>query len=107
MNKGVYGTLLGAILFYNKLKGVLEGLGFVVNDYDECTFNKMVNGVQCTVQFHVDDLRLSCVHQSVLDNMIDELNKEFGKDGPKLSASYGKIHEYLGITIDWSFDGTV
>ena len=107
VNKGVYGTLLGAILFYNKLKGVLEGLGFVVNDYDECTFNKMVNGVQCTVQFHVDDLRLSCVHQSVLDDMIDELNKEFGKDGPKLSASYGKIHEYLGMTIDWSIDGNV
>ena len=61
VNKGVYGTLLGAILFYNKLKGVLEGLGFKVNDYDECTFNKMVDGVQCTVQFHVDDLCLSCI----------------------------------------------
>ena len=56
VNKVVYGTLLGAILFYNKLKGVLEGLGFKVNNYDECTFNKMVDGVQCTVQFHVDDL---------------------------------------------------
>ena len=98
---------MGAILFYNKLKGVLEELGFKVNDYDECTFNKMEDGVQCTVQFHVDNLKCSCVHQSVLDNIIDELNKVFGKDGPKLSASYGKIHEYLGMTIDWSIDGNV
>ena len=34
VTKGTYGTLLGAILFYNKLKKVLEELGFEVNDYD-------------------------------------------------------------------------
>ena len=49
VTKVIYGTLLGAILFYNKLKGVIEELGFEVNDYDECTFNKMVEGIQCTI----------------------------------------------------------
>ena len=107
MTKGVYSTLLGAIVFYNKLERVLEDLGFEVNDYDECTFNKMIEGVQYTIQFHVDNLRLSCKHQSVLDDIIDELNKAFGQDGPKLSTTYGTIHTYLGITIDWSSDGRV
>lgn len=45
VTKGVYGTMLGAILFYNELKGVLEGLGFEVNDYDECTFNIIIYGI--------------------------------------------------------------
>ena len=78
-----------------------------MNDYDECSFNKMKDGVQCTIQFHMDNLKLSYLHQSVLDNIIDELNKIFGKDRPKLSATYGIIHEYLGMTIDWSNDAII
>ena len=40
VTKGLYGTLLGAILYYNKLKGVLEGLGFKVNGYDKRTLTR-------------------------------------------------------------------
>ena len=47
--KAIYGTLLGAVLFYNKLKWVLTKMRFKMNDYDECTFNKMINGKQCTI----------------------------------------------------------
>ena len=53
--KAVYRTLLGAIIFYNKLSKHLTDHGFVQNEYDMCTFNKMVNDEQITVQFHVDD----------------------------------------------------
>jgi hypothetical protein len=66
----------------------------------------MVNGKQCTIQFHVDDLKISHVEQSVVDGVIDELNAEFGNI-KKLSASYGEVHEYLGMTIDYSEDGKV
>lgn len=55
LTKAIYSTLLGAILFYEKLKKQLEDWNFEQNPYDECTFNKMVNGDQLTVQFHVDD----------------------------------------------------
>ena len=41
--KAVYGTLLGAIILYNKLSKHLTNHGFVQNEYDMCTFNKMVN----------------------------------------------------------------
>ena len=57
--KAVYGTLLGAMIFYNKLSKHLTDHGFVQNEYDMCTFNKMVNDEQITVQFHVDDLKVS------------------------------------------------
>ena len=74
VTKAIYGTLLGTVLFYNKLKGVLTKIVFEMNDYDECTFNKMINGKQCTIQFHMDDLKLSHLQQQELDNIIDHLN---------------------------------
>ena len=79
--KTIYETLLGAILFYNKLKGVLVDMGFKMNKYDGCTFNKMINGYQCTIQAHVDDLKLSHVHQDELNKIIDQLNDVFGSGG--------------------------
>ena len=104
VTKAIYGILLGAVLFYNKLKGVITKVGFEMNDYDECTFNKMMNGKQCTIQFHVDDLKLSHLQQQELDNIIDHLNNIFGSEGELLAASYDRIHEYLGMTVDWSID---
>lgn len=98
--KAIYGTLLGAVIFYNKLKRILTKMRFEMNAYDECTFNKMINGYQCTIQFHVDDLKLSHLQQGELDKIIDELNEVFGSEGELLAASYSSIHEYLGMTID-------
>jgi hypothetical protein len=36
-----------------------EGDGFEVNPYDPCVVNKMVNGSQMTVRWHVDNLMIS------------------------------------------------
>ena len=47
--KAVYGTLLGAIIFYKKLSNHLIRHGFEMNEYDICTFSKIVNGEQLTV----------------------------------------------------------
>ena len=107
VTKAIYETLLGVVLSYNKLKGVLTKLGFVMNNYDECTFNKMINDKQCTIQFHADDLKLSHLEQKELDNIISHLNDIFGSEGELLAASYGKIYEYLDMTIDWSVDRKV
>ena len=61
MNKALYGLLKSALDFYNKLRGDLEKNGFVVNPYDPCVANKIVNGKQMTVIWHVDDLKVSHV----------------------------------------------
>ena len=60
-----------------------------MNDYNECTFNKMINSKQCIIEFHVDDLRLSHLQQQELDNINDHLNDIFGSKGELLTASYG------------------
>ena len=44
ISKTIYGTLLGVISFYKQLRGVLMDMGFKTNSYDECTFNKMIDG---------------------------------------------------------------
>ena len=59
LNRALYGTILGAKLFFDKLSSELTGLGFVQNPYDKCTWNKIVNGEQLTVVFHVDNLKAS------------------------------------------------
>jgi hypothetical protein len=102
LTKAVYGTLLGAILFYEKLTKQLEEWGYEPNCYDRCTFNKMVNGNQITIQFHVDDLKISHKDQSVIDSVLLDLNKKFGTTRKPLAATTGMIHDYLGITIDYS-----
>ena len=49
LTKAVYGTLLGAILFYQKLSGQLEEWGYTVNLYGPCIFNKSIEGQHMTI----------------------------------------------------------
>jgi hypothetical protein len=49
MHKALYGMLRSALLFYRKLVGDLEGDGWIINPYDPCVANRMVNGKQQTV----------------------------------------------------------
>jgi hypothetical protein len=100
--KAVYGTLLGAILFYQKLSKQLVDWGYEPNCYDRCTFNKMIDGNQITIQFHVNGLKISHDKQSVIDSVLSDLNNKFGTSKKPLAATTGNIHDYLGITIDYS-----
>jgi hypothetical protein len=62
----------------------------------------MVNNNQITIQFHVDDLKISHKEQSVVDSVLNDLNIKFGTKKKPLVASTGMIHDYLCITIDYS-----
>ena len=66
----------------------------------------MVNGEQITVQFHVDDLKVSHEDHAVHDDFLDDLRSEFGQED-ELTENKGLFHEYLGITIDYSIAGKV
>jgi hypothetical protein len=62
----------------------------------------MIEGNQITIQFHVDDLKISHVKQSVIDLVLLDLNNKFGTLKKPLAATTGDIHDYLGITINYS-----
>jgi hypothetical protein len=68
--------------------------------------NKTVAGTQLTVTWHVDDLKVSHVQTTVVDQFIADMEGEFGKETP-LNQSRGKVHDYLGMTLDFSNPGEV
>ena len=106
LRKALYGTLQAALLFWELLSNTLKEWGFKVNDYDQCVANKTINGRQCTIIWHVDDLKISHVNKEVIEDIIKMLNKKFGKESP-LTTTRGRVLEYLGMTLDYSMKGKV
>ncbi|KAG7373109.1 reverse transcriptase RNA-dependent DNA polymerase [Nitzschia inconspicua] len=107
LDKALYGALQSALLFWKKLTAyVVDTLGFEINPYDACVANKMINGKQCTIAWYVDDLKLSHEDPAVVEDIFAKLQAEFGKEAP-LTVTRGKVHNYLGMRIDYSVDGKV
>ncbi|MEN9849167.1 MAG: hypothetical protein RL368_1907, partial [Pseudomonadota bacterium] len=106
LKKAIYGLLESAMLFYKKLSSWLVEKGYKINPYDICVANKMINGNQHTIIWHVDDLKASHVDPRVNDNFVKCLNKEFGKI-VKVKVTRGKTHDYLGMTLDFKKEGQV
>ncbi len=50
----VHGTMVAALLYYKKFVKSLKSKGFNLNPYNPCMANKIVEGKQITVCFHVD-----------------------------------------------------
>ena len=49
----------------------------------------------------LDDLKISHIDSNAVDKVIGLLRDEFGQEGP-LTVTHGKIHDYLGMTLDFS-----
>jgi hypothetical protein len=107
----IYGTMVASLLYYKKFVKTLLREGFVINPYDCCVANRMVKGKQQTILWHVDDCKLSCVRTKANDQLIEVLRQEYEtifEDGSgKMKVSRGKVHEYLGMTIDFRTRGQV
>ena len=106
--KALYGMLKSALLFYRKLRKDLESIGFKFNPYDRCVANKTINGKQFTVMSHVDDLKCSHKDTKEVDKFIQWCRDKY--EDPtitKLKPSRGKVHDYLGITLDFTKPGAV
>ena len=103
LKKDLYGTPKAALLFWKRLSSqLLIKWDFKLNPYDTCVANKMIKGNQCTILWHVDNLKTSHVDEdAVTDKVIGLLEFEFGKEAP-LTKSRGKVHQFLGMIIDYS-----
>jgi hypothetical protein len=104
--RALYGMLVAALLWYRKFRSDLEEIGFEFNPYDPCVANRLVEGKQQTVKFHVDDLMSSHIDKQVNTNFLDWLNKKYGSHGA-VTATRGNIHDYLGMRFDFSTPGKV
>lgn len=99
----MYETLLGAILFYKKLVTThMYEWEYIINPYNAYTWNKMVNDIQITVQFFIDGLHISCENSYLIEGLIKDLCDTFKTNFQELAVCQGKVHNYLGINIDYS-----
>ncbi len=61
--------------------------------------------------FHVDDCKLSHQSSRANDNMVDWLHQEYEsifEDGSgEMTVSRGRVHKYLGMTLDYTVCGRV
>ena len=107
----LYGTMVASLLYYRKFTKSLLDIGFELNPYDPCVANKMVNEEQMTICFLVDDCKLSHKDTKTVDKMIEWLRENYEsifEDGSgAMSISRGKVHKYLGMTLDYSTTGQV
>jgi hypothetical protein len=103
--------MVASLLYYQKFVKILTDIDFTINPYDPCVANKIIEGKQMTICFHVDDCKLSHRKKTVMDRKIRYLLQEYEsifEDGSgAMTVSQGKIHKYLSMTLDYRFQGQV
>ena len=55
----LYGKMVASLIYYHKFTKSLTIIGFEINPYDTCVINKVIDGSQMTICFHMDDCNLS------------------------------------------------
>jgi len=82
LKKTLYRTLQAALLFWRLLSDTLKEWGFKIKEYDQCMVNKNIKGKQCTILWHVNDLKISHVNKYVVEDILKKLTDKFGQDSP-------------------------
>ncbi len=106
--KALCGALKAALLFWKLLSKKLVQWGFAINPHDDwCVANKLIDGKQCAILWHVDDLKISHVNAKVVTTILNLLDAKYGQEsvGGKraaLTINRGHLHDYLGMTLDYS-----
>ena len=91
----LYRCIESALRRYELYSESLHKEGFVINLYDTCVANNMINGKQCTIVWYVDDSNVSHVDPEVVSEVINLMKKYVGD----LSITRGKEHRFLGMNI--------
>ena len=95
LKKSLYGTLKAAPLVWENLSNnLMKKWGFKLNPYEKCVAYKTISGRQHTIQWQVDDLKISHSDSNIVDNIIEILDKEHGQ-GPEtpLMVHWGNTHD--------------
>jgi hypothetical protein len=100
--KALYGCVKSALLWYDLFTETLKERGFVLNPYDPCVANCIIDGKQCTIGWYVDDTKISHVDPDVVTGVLQSIESRFGK----MVVTRGKKHVFLGMDIEFNDDGT-
>ena len=98
--------MVAALLYNKKFVKSLTNKGFKLNLYNGCVANKVVDGKQLTICFHVDDCKILHKSTKVVDNVIVWLQSEYEsifEDGlGAMKVHRGKHHTYLAMDLEYS-----
>ena len=104
LRRALYGCVESARLWYETLSEKLLGMGFVMNPYDACVFNRTEgDGTQTSLVVHVDDMFVSACDERTIDSLIGELDTLFDS----VSCERGRTLNYLGMVFDFCETGKV
>ena len=103
--------MIASLLCYRKIVESLTDIGFSLNPCDPCVANKFVDGNQMTICFHVDDCKVSHIDPKAVDQIVKCLRSKYEsifEDGSgRMNVKRGKIHNHLGMTLDFTVKGQV
>lgn len=100
--------LQATMLYYKKFRKDIEGIGIKVNPYNPCVANRMVNGKQHRVAWHVDALKSIHVEKKVNDEFLHWLTAMYALDEiGEVEAMRGQLHDYLAMNLDYSIPGVL
>lgn len=102
LNKSIYITLLGPILFYEKLARQILDEGFEMNLYDQYTSIKIVDGNNLWIQYFIDDLHISSENKEDTRRFLKALNNKFKVKYKEVTVYDKNVHNYLRINVDYS-----
>ena len=99
----VYGTMVASLIYYRKFTKSLIIIGFYISPYDLWISNKVIDGSQMTICFHVYDFNRSYREHKANYFIIDWLRQEYERifeDGSgKMSVIQGKVMS----TLEWTY----
>lgn len=92
LNKGIYGLKQSSRLWYEMLVGYMVQDGFTVCQSDTCLYvQKLPDGSMLWVTCWVDDLLITCLHLSVINDFKSRISARFKM------KDLGPVHYCLGM----------
>jgi hypothetical protein len=104
LDKALYGCIESGKLWYETISKHLHDLGYKQHPQDKCVFYKNTSkDGPIIICLYVDDLFITCPRslESQVNKDLEYLNKKYGE----LTINSGNIHNYLGMTFDFSVPG--
>ena len=73
-----------------------------------CVVDRIIDGKQHTITWHVDDVKSSHEDSKVNDEFLDWLKDKYANDNiGEVKAKRGTKHNYLGMTLDYNTPGVL
>ena len=81
--------------WYKLYSETLSKEGLIINQYNKCVANKIINRKQCIILWYADDNKISRKDPKVVTKVINIIKRHFGE----LTVTRRKVHRFLGMNI--------